>query len=377
MANLETADISVASHLPGGAHGTSLIPYAAPPKRVYSDDIHRWTAEITELWHRNIKGFFDMGRLLKDAKVALPHGDFRHMIERELPFKSRMAQLYMKLADDPKFAPPRCISHLPPSIGTLTEISKLPEGVYDRLVADKVIHPGVTRGEIATIISNAEARSRHESIVLGARQHNLTGRRFHIGVADPPWEGQISRGTDPYPRSAIQDICIYKADDGRPIRDVFADDAILYMWTTDEYIFDVPAIFEVWGFRRHNHMMFWPKATIKLGQFARVQHEVAFIGTRGNFKPPETGLRHSTLIANESETLNGEFRCAPPHDQRHSSKPPRLQEMIEAAYPQYFGPKAMDDPVALELFSRVYRPGWAGQGYEYPGAPTTAMEGQR
>jgi len=41
--------------------------------------------------------------------------------------------------------------------------------------------------------------------------------------------------------------------------------------------------------------------------------------------------------------------------------------MIEAAYPQHFGAEAADDPVALELFSRVFRPGWAGQGFEYPG----------
>jgi hypothetical protein len=38
--------------------------------------------------------------------------------------------------------------------------------------------------------------------------------------------------------------------------------------------------------------------------------------------------------------------------------------MIEAAYPQHFGAEAADDPVALELFSRVPRSGWAGQGFE-------------
>jgi hypothetical protein len=43
--------------------------------------------------------------------------------------------------------------------------------------------------------------------------------------------------------------------------------------------------------------------------------------------------------------------------------------MIERAYPQYFTPDATDNPAAIELFSRVYRPGWAGQGWEYPSRP--------
>jgi hypothetical protein len=64
---------------------------------------------------------------------------------------------------------------------------------------------------------------------------------------------------------------------------------------------------------------------IRVGQIARA--ELVCLGTRGQFRSAETGLRHSTLIV--GETLEpGVFRCAPPHDQRHSSKPPRLHEML-------------------------------------------------
>jgi hypothetical protein len=43
--------------------------------------------------------------------------------------------------------------------------------------------------------------------------------------------------------------------------------------------------------------------------------------------------------------------------------------MIEEMYPEYFRPETDDNPLALELFARSFRPKWDGHGFEYPGRP--------
>jgi N6-adenosine-specific RNA methylase IME4 len=342
------------------------------PLKEAGGDMHWWTARILAALQKTVESVLEVGQLLIEAKIALPTGGFLKMIDHELPFKRRLAQLYMEVARNPRFADTQNFAHLPPSLTMLSEIGKLPVDVYGRLVADGTINPNMRLRDVAVLNADEKTREHHNRIHSEALKHDLSSRPFIFGIADPPWEGDISRGKDPYPRLTIEQICNFKVDDGRPVRAVFAENAILYMWIIDGHLLDVRDIFREWGFD-FRRMMVWPKISIRVGQIARAQHELICVGTRGQFKPAETRLRHSTLIV--GETLEpGVFRCAPPHDQRHSSKPPRLHEMIEAAYPQHFGAEAADDPVALELFSRVPRSGWAGQGFEYPGQQMEAAE---
>jgi N6-adenosine-specific RNA methylase IME4 len=351
----------------------AVTPVLAKYAPLASNDERVWSTRIRAALHKSVECVLEVGRLLKEAKAKLPPRSFLTMIERDLPFTPRMAQLYMAVASNPRFANAKCISHLPSSIGTLSDIGNLPNDIYERLCLDGSINPAMTRPQVSNIIANEKTRRLHEHIARRARKHDLGGGRFIFGLVAPPLEGNVSRrGTSPYPRLSVDDICKFAADDGRPIRDLFATTAILYMWVIDGHLFAIPRIFEAWGFKFCRTMV-WPKASIGLGQLARHQHELVCIGTRGQFTPAETDLRHSTVIV--AETLDtGVLRCAPPHDERHSSKPSRLQEMIERAYPQYFKPDAVDDPVAIELFSRAYRPGWAGQGWEYPGRPRSNIE---
>jgi N6-adenosine-specific RNA methylase IME4 len=348
-----------------------VLPRAAP---LDSGEINSWSAKITAAYQKTVKGIFEVGRLLIEAKTHLPHGSFKSMIEGELPFGPSEAQRYMRVARNPRFANPAHVQHLPASISTLCEIEKLPDDVYARLLSERTIRPGMQRGCVTKINANIRTQANHKQIRNNARMHDLGGRIYNIGVADPPHEGNISRpeNTDPFPRLTVEQICAFQVDDGRPLREVFAKNAIVYLWVIDQHLFSVPLIFAAWGFE-FKRTMSWPRPSIGLGQYVRTQHETVCIGVRGHFAAAETGLRHSSLIIGES-LPDGLFRCALPHDQRHSSKPPRLQEMIERAYPEYFTPDGADDPVAIELFSRVYRPGWAGQGWEYPGRPRSNVE---
>jgi N6-adenosine-specific RNA methylase IME4 len=212
-------------------------------------------------------------------------------------------------------------------------------------------------------------QSRDRQIVANARRHHLGRKRYPVLLGDAPWQGAVSRIGSPFPRLSVEQICQFRLDDGRFIREAVSDDAILYMWIVDNLLLEVPPILEAWGGFHLRFTMPWPKTKVGIGHYARRQHELVLVCTRGNFPPPEEHLRQSTLIVGRPLETGDGFHFAPPHDHRHSSKPDRLQEIIEQSYPQYFGPETFSSPLALELFARNYRPRWDGQGYEYPGRP--------
>src|SRR4051794_16228364 len=84
-----------------------------------------WTNKILKAWHSTLEGFFECGRLLVRAKADLEHGEFLAMVERDLPFGPRFAQMLMRVANDPKLTNANHASHLPPSVTSLYLLSRL------------------------------------------------------------------------------------------------------------------------------------------------------------------------------------------------------------------------------------------------------------
>jgi len=78
--------------------------------------MHSWITRIRAALQKTVEGVLEVGRLLIEAKIALPTGSFLKMIDHELPFKPRLAQLYMEVARNPRFADTQNFAHLPPSL---------------------------------------------------------------------------------------------------------------------------------------------------------------------------------------------------------------------------------------------------------------------
>lgn len=158
-------------------------------------------------------------------------------------------------------------------------------------------------------------------------------------LADPPWHesggGRIKRGADRhYPLLKTPDILRVILDSGvfRP-----ADNAHLYLWTTNNHLRDGLWLVEQLGFR-YVTMLTWAKDRIGLGQYFRGQTEPLLFGVKG--KLPALVRTQSTLI------------CEP--KRRHSQKPEAAYRAIEAVSP---GPR-------LEMFARAHRAGWDAWGNE-------------
>jgi N6-adenosine-specific RNA methylase IME4 len=160
---------------------------------------------------------------------------------------------------------------------------------------------------------------------------------FRVIVADPPWEYEkrladsTHRGTLPYPSMTLDEI---KA---LPIHRLAADDAVLWLWTTNAHMrvaFDVVA---AWGFA-HKTILTWGKQRMGVGDWLRGQTEHCILAVRG---------RPVITLTNQTTVLYGAAR-------EHSRKPDEFYTMVESLCP---GAK-------VELFARTTRTGWAAHGSE-------------
>ena len=160
----------------------------------------------------------------------------------------------------------------------------------------------------------------------------------HYGVilADPPWSysdlGHSRRIDRIYPVLKLQDICAL------PVREIAADDAVLFLWTTSPMLLkEAPAVIDAWGFS-YKSSLIWDKEIFGMGHYWRVQHEILLLATRGQ---PGIAAVHNLPSIIRSR------RAA------HSVKPVEAYEHIEKMYPE---------ARRVELFARQPREGWDAIG---------------
>jgi len=133
---------------------------------------------------------------------------------------------------------------------------------------------------------------------------------------------------------STEDIC------AMPVKDIAANDAALFLWTTNAHKAKAFKVIDAWGFAYRSSII-WDKEKVSLGYYVRNQHEELLIAIRGNLSKPSYDARVPSV-------LNVPKR-------EHSRKPDEVYTIIERMYPNL--PK-------LELFARQKRDGWASWGNE-------------
>lgn len=297
---------------------------------------------IRSAWQTSIEAIFETGRLIAEAKDALPHGAFTKMIEADLPFGARTARKLMAIAADQRLAERTHESVLPPHWGTLYELTRLDDEAFDRSMAEGVIRPEMERREIATIVKKERRQQREAD--LAARQSALPQKRYGVICADPEWrfeawsiETGMDRAADNhYPTSSIEEIR------ARPVAEIAADDAVLFLWVPRNRVPDGLGVMSAWGFA-YVTCYGWDKEIAGNGYWNLDDLELLLVGKRGDIPCPAPGTQWRALI----------------HERKtdHSTKPEQVALMIEAHYPNL--PK-------IELNARRARPGWDVWGLEAP-----------
>lgn len=169
-------------------------------------------------------------------------------------------------------------------------------------------------------------------------------KKYQIIYADPPWkyQGEMmnSSVTDHYQWMNLTSICKL------PIRDITADDAILFLWVTLPKLNEFMKVVIAWGFEYKSVAFVWVKLNKKNGDYfmgqgrwTRVNPEICVLATKGSPHRISAGVRQ--LIVSPI--------------QEHSQKPTETRDRII---------QLVGDLPRIELFARQKTEGWDVWGDE-------------
>ena len=169
-------------------------------------------------------------------------------------------------------------------------------------------------------------------------------KKYGVIYADPPWRYRNKpNGRSPeshYPTMPIEDI---KA---LPVKDLAADDCVLFLWVTFPQLKDAWGVMEAWSFTFKTIGFVWVKLNPKsdgifwgMGYWTRSNAEICLIATKGHPQRKAPNV-HQIIIS---------------HVEEHSKKPEEARRRIEAL---------MGDVPKLELFARRTSPDWDVWGNE-------------
>jgi N6-adenosine-specific RNA methylase IME4 len=157
---------------------------------------------------------------------------------------------------------------------------------------------------------------------------------YDVLVIDPPWnygtqyDAGGRRVANPYPEMTQQELLALNIPS--------ADNSVMFLWTTQRFIWDARELLEAWGFEYRN-IIVWDKQNIGMGDLFRMQCEFCLVGIKG--KPLLDNNRAHRDIIQEPR-------------REHSRKPDAFYDMVDALC---VGRK-------LDFFSRQQRQGWVAYG---------------
>jgi N6-adenosine-specific RNA methylase IME4 len=293
-----------------------------------------WAREIKGKWEKSVQSIIETGRTLQRAKAALPHGQFLKMIQSDLPFKQRTAQMLMRISQNPVISNAKNISLLPASwtilhemtlfsqpdlksalkkgeLGPDTRLSDLKQ--YNTQLRQRNNEKG--RASRAKPVSSRRSKTAASATTdASAELEGLTGRKFGCFLVAPPWE-TMSTG----------DIL------SLPVESLAASNSHLHIWVPSSFLREGLEAIECFGFTYKSSFV-WTKPGQVDGDYWRENHELLLLGVRGSraFRSPQRSWM---------ELPRGKY----------GEKPTRIRRLIEKVSPE---PR-------LEMFATgKATPGW-------------------
>ena len=195
-------------------------------------------------------------------------------------------------------------------------------------------------GEIAiktayTEIKKEEKKAEHKANIEAQKAAIESGELklpegvFEVIAIDPPWnygreyDPDGSRVANPYPEMKQEELLNISLP--------AANDSVLFLWTTHQFIWNAKELLDKWGFT-YKATLVWDKERIGMGAWVRMQCEFCLVGIKG--KPHWENTTWRDLIREPRR--------------EHSRKPDLFYEMVESVT---LGRR-------LEYFSREKRNGW-------------------
>ena len=168
-------------------------------------------------------------------------------------------------------------------------------------------------------------------------------KKYNIIYADPPWrywESGNKNQSEHYQTMTIDDICKL------PIKDISAEDSVLFLWVTYPILAEAFRVIESWGFKYSTAAFVWVKKNkaadspfFGCGSWTRANSELCLLATRGSVQRLDATI--SQIVESPIE--------------EHSKKPDIVRELIE---------RLVGKLPRVELFCRHPADGWDIWGNE-------------
>jgi N6-adenosine-specific RNA methylase IME4 len=192
-----------------------------------------------------------------------------------------------------------------------------------------------------------EARVERGGTVVDLHALAVSGRRYSVIYADPPWDfKQWSKKGNPVVGGHYDTMSVDKIK-SLPVGRLAGKECVLLLWTTWPHLLHALEVIKAWGFEYKTAGFVWAKQTpnskgwhMGNGYYTRSNTEPCLLATprRGSQERDARDV-HQLIVAPVCE---------------HSRKPDEVHERIEQLF---VGPY-------VELFARTERPGWTTWGNE-------------
>jgi len=128
-----------------------------------NDTARRYSLQIREAWQKSVSGIIETGQLLNAAKAELGEKSWRWLCSKSnpdrVPFTHATAVKIATIARHTLIASGSHVNHLPQSWGTLYELTRLPDHILTRSLADGRIRPETQRKDIKALLPKATMRA--------------------------------------------------------------------------------------------------------------------------------------------------------------------------------------------------------------------------
>ena len=162
--------------------------------------------------------------------------------------------------------------------------------------------------------------------------------KFSIVLADPPWaygDSPTWRADSIYPTMKTDEICAL------PVKDITADDALLFLWATGPNLDQAFIVGEAWGFSYRQVAWVWDKQKALPGSYTLTTCEFVLVFKKGKIPKPRGDRDILQFLSLKSG--------------RHSGKPWIVRDYIVRMFPNPNHKK-------IELFARSSHKQWSSWG---------------
>ncbi len=140
--------------------------------------------------------------------------------------------------------------------------------------------------------------------------------KWDVLYADPPWEygdkgGYVAVDLQ-YPTMSIGELCKMK------VRDITADNAVLFLWVTVPILPECFPVVEAWGFK-YRSLIVWDKMAYNWGHYWFIQCELLLLCIKGSFPIQNEEMEQNIKAIKRTGV--------------HSEKPEYFRRLIEKMYP--------------------------------------------